>query len=103
MNTYWIGRGTQCHIQLADDSISRLHAELIVAKDGRYYLTDCASTHGTYCQQQQQWIPIRQQYINLNQPLRLGTQVTTLQALLQNLQPARQSPQRNPETGEILS
>jgi diguanylate cyclase (GGDEF)-like protein len=42
-----IGRGVDCHIRLADDSVSRQHCQVIPGKDG-VVLMDQSSTNGTY-------------------------------------------------------
>ena len=43
-----IGRDPSCSIILQDPLVSRSHAELKRLPDGRYLLTDLASTHGTF-------------------------------------------------------
>ena len=45
-SVYRIGRGAGVDIQIDDDSVSRVHAELTVTQSGAYYLTDCASSGG---------------------------------------------------------
>lgn len=102
MKTYWIGRSEQCDIQLTEACISRLHAELLIARDGRYYLTDCASSQGTFIAQDQSWKKMTQCYIEANQPLKLGDIKTSIAQLLKKCQNQSQSLKRNPETGEIL-
>jgi FHA domain/Domain of unknown function (DUF1707) len=42
-----LGRSSGCHLVLADDSVSRRHAELI-ALDGRWHVRDLGSTNGTW-------------------------------------------------------
>jgi len=42
-----IGRSVTSDIVLADDSVSRLHAELICSKNGKIFLIDCHSFNGT--------------------------------------------------------
>ncbi len=44
---YTIGRDKNCDVPIADDSVSRLHAELTVSDGGRLFLTDCQSSNGT--------------------------------------------------------
>lgn len=46
--TFSIGRARDCDVVLADDSVSRCHAELTLLKDGKLLLTDCNSSNGTY-------------------------------------------------------
>lgn len=45
--TNLIGRGSSCHVRLADPSVSRRHAHLVVNGD-RFLLYDLQSTSGTY-------------------------------------------------------
>jgi FHA domain/Domain of unknown function (DUF1707) len=42
-----IGRSSHCHLVLADDTVSRRHAELR-ADDGRWLLRDLGSSNGTW-------------------------------------------------------
>ncbi len=44
--TFTIGRDPACDITLADDSVSRLHANLTILGDVRPYLTDRGSANG---------------------------------------------------------
>ncbi len=44
---YTIGRDKNCDVPIADDSVSRLHAELTVSDGGRLTLSDCQSSNGT--------------------------------------------------------
>src|SRR5689334_2227005 len=44
--TYRIGRGKDCEVQLADQSVSRLHCEIMVA-GGELMLVDAGSKWGT--------------------------------------------------------
>lgn len=45
---FTIGRSPQCDIVLADESVSRNHAELVFYSDGRMLLADCNSSLGTF-------------------------------------------------------
>ena len=49
MKIFTIGR-KDADIVLTDQQqqVSRLHAELTIADDGSYYLTDCGSSNGTF-------------------------------------------------------
>lgn len=44
---YRVGRDRSADIPIADDSVSRLHAQLVLATDG-LFVTDCNSTNGTF-------------------------------------------------------
>ncbi len=97
-----------------NDSISRLHIELTIGEDGRYYILDQGSANGTFVFKNGQWAEFKQGYIEAETPLRLGEYQTTARQLLSNrtnkntgpVQEHRKAsesrPRRNPETGEIL-
>src|SRR4051812_2171895 len=44
---YTIGRDRNCDVPIADDSVSRLHAEFMFAPPGMFILKDCGSSNGT--------------------------------------------------------
>jgi pSer/pThr/pTyr-binding forkhead associated (FHA) protein len=44
---FTIGRERTCDVPIADDSVSRLHAEISILEGGKYFLTDCHSSNGT--------------------------------------------------------
>ena len=116
---YQIGRSSATDIQIDDRSVSRIHAELIVTKDGSYYLTDCGSGGGSFIALGGEWTPIQQQYISATDNILLGRYQTTAQQLIAMLKDpqgnsAEQTPspvddlpsgpvRRNIETGEIIS
>ncbi len=43
-----IGRASDCHIMIKDESISRVHAQLVRTDEGRFLIQDLRSTNGTY-------------------------------------------------------
>lgn len=116
---YQIGRSSATDIQIGDRSVSRFHAELIVTRDGSYYLTDCGSGGGSFIARGGEWTPIQQQYIRATDNILLGRYQTTTQQLIAMLKApqdnsAEQTPspvddlpsgpvRRNIETGEIIS
>lgn len=84
---YTVGRAPTCDIVLADESVSRVHAELTFLADGRLLVTDCRSTQGTVllrlgCAQ----IPVRQELVSLLDTLRFGTVTMPVKLLLQAIQ-----------------
>lgn len=133
MRTYVIGRSPHADIVLADPSVARRHAELLNSDDGRLFLTDCASDSGSWRQAvstsnsaNPDWLPLRQAFIDADEPLRLGEFHCTAAQLLQMAsgtpdngdssarghdgfgarnEPAtmpRGSVERDPHTGEII-
>lgn len=130
--SYVIGRSPYADVVLADASIARRHAEIVVTDDGRLYLTDCGSDAGTWRLEEgasERWERVRQGFIAAEEPLRLGEHRCTAAALLgDRLAPAegqhgggrwrhegvgghgdraaagppRGRVERDPETGEII-
>ena len=116
---YRIGRSSSADIQINDSSVSRIHAELIVTRDGSYYLTDCDSGGGSFIARGGEWSPLQQQFIGATDNILLGRYQTTAQQLIAMLNDpqgnnAEQTPspvddlpsgpmRRNIETGEIIS
>lgn len=118
LKTFLIGRNPECDIVLADATISRRHAELVEALDGRHYLTDRASAAGTWMREGDEWVRLRQAFVTADQPIMLGRYATTVTALLKLLAQRKATPapdatatpaellegpvMRNPLTGEIV-
>ena len=46
--TIMIGRHSDCDVTFTQETVSRFHAELVVTDNGRYFLVDRNSTHGTW-------------------------------------------------------
>lgn len=87
MKTLIIGRSQDADIVLADESVARQHAELVVTDDGRYHLTDCGSDGGTWRgvarrAGEEIWERTRQSFVAAAQPLRFGEVGATLAELL---------------------
>ena len=79
---YRIGRGEQADIRIGHNSVSRLHAEMIMTADGRCYLSDCASRGGTHREKNGEWVPVTQEFVNLTDGLLLGRYRTSVKQLL---------------------
>ncbi len=56
--TYIVGRDPACDIQLADETVSRRHAELVLRDDGRLDVRDLGSTRGTRVERSAEWIQV---------------------------------------------
>ena len=113
-SVYRIGRSPGVDIRIDDDSVSRVHAELIATQSGSYYLTDCASSGGTYVARNGEWRRIRQEFISPTDAILLGHYQTTAPALIalarrsEGGKPTREDSlpvgpvRRNVDTGEIM-
>lgn len=81
---YTIGRSPTCDIVLADDSVSRIHAELIFLEDGKLLVTDCHSTQGTSLMQHGgKMRALRQELVSPLDTLCFGTVSMPVKELLQ--------------------
>ncbi|PHS34934.1 MAG: hypothetical protein COA91_13825 [Robiginitomaculum sp.] len=69
-----IGRQSFNEFILDNPTISRRHAELIVTDSHELYLTDCASTSGTFINVNGDWKKIRQSFVELNTRVKFGDQ-----------------------------
>ena len=93
MRTFVIGRSPDADIVLADDSVARQHAELVITDDGRFHLTDCGDGDGTWRAVamragQEVWERTRQSFVAAGQPLRFGSVRVTVQELLARREPS---------------
>ncbi len=69
---YPIGRDAAAPIVVPHKTVSRVHAEAIPLPDGRLYVTDCASTNGTFINEDGQWRRISQDFASPGARLRFG-------------------------------
>ena len=72
ITTYLVGRDPRCECRVDDPSVSRRHAEVVAAPDGRFYVTDRASTGGTFVLRGGEWTRIRQAWIGPADRIRFG-------------------------------
>ena len=69
---YTIGRDAAAAITVQHQTVSRIHAEAIPLPDGRLYVTDCASTNGTFINEDGQWRRISQDFASAGARVRFG-------------------------------
>lgn len=93
--TYVIGRSSFADIVIPDESVAPRHAEVVVTGDGRYYVTDCASSGGTWRRIAWQakpdvredlgaeagWEMLRQDFVAGDEELRFGSYRSSLERL----------------------
>ncbi len=87
LKSYVIGRSPYADVILADTSVARRHAEVVVTDDNRFYVTDCASENGTWRQVtsdkgEEDWETIRQAFVASDDVLRFGNHRCSLRGLL---------------------
>ena len=80
-----IGRGRECDIILADESVSRYHAELVFLKEGRLLLIDCKSKNGTFLVQKDKEKEVRQELISPLDTVQFGDVRLSVTELLESI------------------
>ena len=80
-----IGRSPKADIRLQDRSVSRLHAEFIVAARGTLHLADRSSANGTWVEAGGAWKRIRQRIVRPSDRLRFGRTTLTAAELLSRI------------------
>ena len=78
--TYIIGR--EGHIYINDPTVSKQHAEIQI-REGEVYLRDLGSTNGTFLIKNNRLVPFREGYVQLHQPIVLGSRQYTIRSLLE--------------------
>ncbi len=96
MRTLVIGRSPDADIVLADPTVARRHAELVVTDDGRLHLSDCGGDGGTWRAVAKRdgaevWERTRQSFVGARQPLRFGAYRATAEELLATHAPGQWS------------
>ncbi len=80
---FTIGRDQSCDIPVADDSVSRRHAELTLVDPGKLLLVDCQSSNGTAILEDGRPRPIRQAFVTPSDRVQLGSVVLSVSDLLE--------------------
>lgn len=92
IRTYLVGRRNStvaCDIALPENetSVSRKHLELTVTASGQCYIVHVHPQNTTKVQARDgTWVPLSQDYVDMDAPLMLGTHQTTARDLLSMLQ-----------------
>jgi len=79
---FTIGRDKSCDIPVADDSVSRLHAQLSLLDRGMLFLTDCNSSNGTFLMRQGRLQKVRQEFVRPEDEVRFGDAMFSVEDLL---------------------
>jgi pSer/pThr/pTyr-binding forkhead associated (FHA) protein len=79
---FTIGRDRGCDVPIADDSVSRLHAEITFTDGDLIFLTDCRSSNGTYLVRGANRVPIRQEFVSPSDSVQFGDTVFRVEDLL---------------------
>lgn len=70
---FTIGRDQKCDVPIADDSVSRLHAELTFLEGDRLSLADRGSSNGTFLLRERKARRIQQEVVTPADRVRFGT------------------------------
>lgn len=80
--SYIIGRSDRCDLQIMKGTVSREHAELIIATNGRIMLSDRCSTHGTFLQCPDGWRKIEHEMVSRDARVRFAELEMTVAKLV---------------------
>lgn len=106
MTSYRIGRSPEADIIVDDSSVSRKHADLIIARDGRYCLVDLQSMNGSFRRRGSRWVRLSRDYVAADEPIRLGSVETNVSDLLKAggisaAHGSEEEPGQDPGSGEV--
>lgn len=129
-NSKSLGSLVDCDLVVGGDSVSPIHAQLLLTREGYLNVLDAGSDHGTWLGRNGQWIRVMKAELGQNDRIRFGEVEVALEQLLQlfgedvrvQLRDSRmlrlpaalsermaaseervlfERPRRNPETGNI--
>ena len=84
--TYSIGRDRAADIPVADDSVSRLHAQVTLSAAGGLFLVDCGSTNGTFLiRANGDEESISQAHVGMGEAVKFGSVIVAARDLLEAL------------------
>lgn len=78
-----IGRAVDCSFVLDHDSVSRLHANIDVTKEGYLAVQDTNSRNGTFLKRNGRWIRIRRVILGMQDRIRFGDREVPLEQMVQ--------------------
>jgi hypothetical protein len=82
VTTKTAGRGSECDIVLDDDSVSRVHVNIEVTKEGYLAVRDAGSANGTFLNRNGHWIRVKKVILGTQDRLKLGDLEVPLDRLL---------------------
>jgi len=82
-NKFTIGRDKECDVAIADDSVSRVHAELTMLDGGKILLADRGSSNGTCIMQAGTPRRIDQAYVLPSDRVQFGSVVLPVSELME--------------------
>jgi pSer/pThr/pTyr-binding forkhead associated (FHA) protein len=79
---FTIGRDRTCDVPIADDSVSRLHAQLSILEGDQLFLVDCQSSNGTTLIRNGETRPVRQEFLTVSDDVRFGSVTLSVEDIL---------------------
>jgi len=79
---FTIGRDKDCDVPIADDSVSRVHAQLTMLDSGKLLLEDRASSNGTSIMQAGTPKRIEQSYVSPEDQVQFGSVVLSVSDII---------------------
>ncbi|HLH38063.1 MAG TPA: FHA domain-containing protein [Bryobacteraceae bacterium] len=79
---FTIGRERSCDVAVADDSVSRIHAEIWLNEDGSLMLADRGSSNGTFLIRAGQNFPLTHAIVMAADQVRLGSVTLSVAELI---------------------
>ena len=83
---FTIGRDKSCDIPIADDSVSRVHAEVWLGSDGTLMMSDSGSSNGTHVIRNGESFPLRQDAVLPTDQIRFGSIVLGIQDVIEAIE-----------------
>lgn len=77
-----IGRASECNLVLNHESVSRLHANIEVTKEGFLSVQDAHSSNGTFLHRNGRWIRTRKVTLGTQDRIRFGDHEVPLDSLV---------------------
>ena len=99
---FTIGREKSCDVPIADDSVSRLHAEIWLAEDGALMMVDRGSSNGTTLLRGGQSFPLRQDVLLPGDQVRFGSALLSATELVKAVE-SRNPGALTPRSGAAMA
>jgi hypothetical protein len=99
---FTIGRDGRCDVPIADDSVSRIHAEIWLAEDGSLFMADRGSSNGTTILRAGQSFPLKQDVVLPGDQVRFGGVTLTVSDVISAVEiknPGALTPRAAPSPG----
>jgi len=83
MNTRTIGSWDQCDLVIEGETVSHIHAQAQLNKEGFISILDAGSDHGTFLQRNKQWIRVMKVDLGTGDRIRCGQSEIELDRLIE--------------------